>query len=216
VLVGDFLLARALSIGARTGKLRVIEIMAHLTEEMSQGEIHQLANRGRLDVGEAEYREVIRRKTAELIEAACRVGAVIAGAPEIHEEALGRFGHHLGMAFQMVDDLLDYTADTGDVGKPVGTDLREGKLTLPLIHALAQAGPVERERMQALIGGPDISHTAFNALAARLEALGGLAYTRRAAAAHVEHALAALECFDPCRTRDLLVQTAEYTLVRRL
>ena len=139
VLVGDFLLARALSIASETELPNVIRIVAEITENMSQGEIHQLMRKGSLDLTEKEYMEIIRRKTAVLFQGACRVSALIAGAPNEKEIALSDYGFNLGIAFQMVDDLLDYTLDTGVLGKEVGADLKEGKLTLPVIYSLKAA-----------------------------------------------------------------------------
>jgi len=128
VLVGDFLLARALSICADSGKIKVIHIISDLTENMSTGEVHQLMRKGDVSLTEDEYLEVIRRKTAVLFQAACTISAVIADAPEEKEAVLSDFGYHLGIAFQMADDLLDYTMDTEALGKEIGADLREGKL----------------------------------------------------------------------------------------
>jgi octaprenyl-diphosphate synthase len=129
VLTGDFLLARSLSIAAESGSLKTIKIIADITENMSQGEIQQLIHQGDLNFSEKAYMTVIYRKTAALIEGACRVGAILAGAPEREEKALSDYGRHVGLAFQMADDLLDYTADAEVLGKKVGADLREGKLT---------------------------------------------------------------------------------------
>ena len=144
ILVGDYLLARALSISAATGRLRIVQILAGLTENMSQGEVHQLMRKGDINLTEAEYKEVIRRKTAMLFEAACRVSAILADATEEQETALSEYGYNLGIAFQMADDLFDYTLETSEFGKEVGADLREGKLTLPVIYALKQAQSGDR------------------------------------------------------------------------
>ena len=147
VLVGDFLFARALSIAALTRRPKIIKIIARITEDMSQGEIHQLMMKGRIDLSEEEYNEIIRRKTAALIQGACRSGALIANARKTEETALSTFGFHIGLAFQMTDDLLDYVSDTRLLGKAVGADLREGKLTLPVIHALENANEADRSWM---------------------------------------------------------------------
>ncbi len=155
VLVGDYLLARALSISAGTGRLRVVQILAELTENMSQGEVHQLMRKGDINLNEEEYLEVIRRKTAMLFEAACRVSAVISDAPQESEKALSDYGFNLGIAFQMADDLFDYTLTTADFGKAVGADLREGKLTLPVISALRNAAPDDKEVMIKIIQDPN-------------------------------------------------------------
>ncbi|MEA3437272.1 MAG: polyprenyl synthetase family protein, partial [Thermodesulfobacteriota bacterium] len=131
ILVGDFLLARSLSISAETGDMKVIRTIAKITENMSQGEIHQLMRKGELNISEEEYMDVIRRKTAVLFQGACRISAIITDATHEKEKALSDYGYNLGLAFQMADDLLDYTSDTKVLGKEVGADLKEGKLTLP-------------------------------------------------------------------------------------
>jgi len=214
VLVGDFLLARAMSISAGTGKLRVIQILAQLTENMSQGEVHQLMRKGDVNLAESEYVEVIRRKTAMLFEAACRVSAVIAEAPAEKESALADYGYNLGIAFQMADDLLDYTTDSEALGKEVGADLKEGKLTLPVIYALRKAGPADRHRMVQIITDENFSESDFKLLIGLLDKYGGVAYTRQTAGGHIEKAKSALNSFDPCPTRDTLMDIADYALAR--
>jgi octaprenyl-diphosphate synthase len=216
VLVGDFLLARSLSIATRPGKLSIMEVIAGITEEMSQGEIHQLIKKGDILLSEADYMEVIRRKTAVLIRGACRVGALLADAPEARADALTRYGYHLGVAFQMADDLLDYTADTTELGKEVGADIREGKLTLPLIHALQRADTRQRDRIEGIVRDQTFSEDDFRELIDLLETLGGIRYTRRQAEAHVAEAKAALTPFGPSRTRETLLAIAEYALHRKV
>ena len=214
VLVGDFLLARALSLAARTGKIEIIEVVAGITENMSQGEIHQLSRKGDITLTEEEYREVIHRKTAVLFEGTCRAAAYLADAPGNQVEAIASYGANLGLAFQMADDLIDYTSDTAVLGKKAGADLREGKLTLPVIAALAAAPQPDRRRMQAIILNPDFSLDDFEALKTDLNHHGGLAYTRRCAREHVQRAKAALEVFAPSSTTDILRDIADYTLSR--
>ncbi len=216
VLVGDFLLARSLSIAARPGKLAIMDVIADITEEMSQGEIHQLIKKGDLLLSEAEYMEVIRRKTAVLIQGACRVGALLADAPEARIDDLTRYGHHLGVAFQMADDLLDYTADTTELGKEVGADIREGKLTLPLIRSLQKADTRQRERIEGIVRDETFSPDDFRELIDLLETLGGIAYTRRQAEAHVAEAKAALTTFGSSRPQETLLNIAEYALYRKV
>jgi octaprenyl-diphosphate synthase len=216
VLVGDFLLARALAICADSGKIKVIRIISDLTENMSTGEVHQLMRKGDVSLTEDEYLEVIRRKTAVLFQAACTVSAVIADAPEEQEKALADFGYHLGVAFQMVDDLFDYTMDTADLGKEIGADLREGKLTLPVIHALKQAAPADRDAMVKIIKNEAFTVDEFKVLIDLLKRNDGIAYTENKAAFHIEKAKAALSVFEPSKTRDSLFDIADYTLARRL
>jgi octaprenyl-diphosphate synthase len=214
VLVGDFLLARALAIGAETGKLKVIEVLADITGRMAQGEIHQLAQKGDMGLTEAVYLDIITNKTAVLIQGACRVGAIIADAPENREQALGAYGYHLGMAFQMIDDLLDYGAQTATLGKVTGAVIREGKLTLPLIHLLQRANPAQRSQIQAVMGQPDFSDDAFKDVVAMMDHYGSLAYVAGRATVHVEKAKAALDGFAPSPTRDLLLEVADYVVAR--
>ncbi len=139
VLTGDFLLARAIQMAAQTQNIDVVQTITGITEAMSIGEIDQLDHIGDSGLTEDQYMEIIRRKTAILFEGTCRCGALIADAPSDPVDALTTYGYHLGMAFQIADDLLDYTADSTTLGKKAGADLREGKLTLPLIRALKAA-----------------------------------------------------------------------------
>ena len=214
VLVGDFLLARALAICADSGKIKVIHIISDLTENMSTGEVHQLMRKGDVSLTEDEYLEVIRRKTAVLFQAACTVSAVIAEAPEEKEKALSDFGYHLGIAFQMADDLFDYTMDTADLGKEVGADLREGKLTLPVIHALKQANPADRDEMVKIIKNEAFTVDEFNALVDLLKKNDGIAYTERKAEFCIAKAKEALSVFEPSKTKDSLLDIANYALAR--
>jgi len=215
VLVGDFLLSRSLAIAADAGRIGIIRIMADITENMSQGEIQQLIGKGRTDLTEDEYMEVIRRKTAVLIQGGCRVGAIFADALPEKEQALAAYGFHLGMAFQMADDLLDYTADTASLGKAVGADLREGKMTLPLIYALGKAHGPDDRLMRNLIGSRDFSADDFSRLLFLMEKYGGLDYTRRQAAGHVTSAKNALAVFGSCESKNILLQVAEFALSRK-
>ena len=215
VLTGDFLLARGLSIAADTGLCEVIQTIARITENMSQGEIRQLEKKGDITLTEEEYLEVIRCKTAVLFQGACRTGALLAGVNTARVEALTDFGYHLGMAFQMADDLLDYTQDFSATGKHAGADLREGKLTLPLIHALSRAPATDRQRMVAILENPDFTRAEFVALVETLNCHGGIAYTHAQAAAHIHAAKATLQGFGNSPTREILMDIADYALVRK-
>ncbi len=215
VLVGDFLLARSLSIAAETGRPKVIKTIAKITEEMSQGEIHQLIRIGELDLSEEEYMEIIRRKTAVLFHGACRSGALIADAPEEKEEAISDYGFNLGIAFQMADDLLDYTSKTMVLGKEIGADLREGKLTLPVIYSLKEAVPEDRIMMEKIIKNKDFSAYDFEILIELLKKYGGLAYTEKLAAEYIKKAKDAISIFDPSKTKEILLNVADYALIRK-
>jgi len=215
VLVGDFLLARGLSIAADTGEPRIIKIISEITESMSQGEIHQLDRKGKLDLSEQEYMDIIRSKTAVLFQGACRISAILAGASPEKENRLASYGYHLGMAFQMVDDLLDYTFDSIALGKNVGADLREGKLTLPVIKALNEAAPDERALMQKIIQNSGFTEKDFKWLAEKIVSYGGIQYVRETASNHIKTARQALEVFPTSPTKEILIDIAEYALERK-
>ena len=215
VLTGDFLLARSLSISAETGLLKIIKIISKIAEDMSQGEIHQLLRRENLDLPEDEYMEIIRRKTAVLMQGACWTGALIANALEKEEKALSDYGFNLGLAFQMADDLLDYTSDTSILGKEVGTDLKEGKLTLPVIYSLREASSEDRIIMEKIITDKNFSFNDFEILIELLKKYGGLEYTKKLASRHIEKAKNSILFFEPSETKELLLNIADYALIRK-
>ncbi|MFN2358025.1 MAG: polyprenyl synthetase family protein [Desulfotignum sp.] len=216
VLTGDFLLARALDIAAKTQDPRVIAVIAQITQAMSQGEINQLAQKGRKDVTEDQYLEIIERKTAVLIQGACQCGAILAKVSGQKEQALQAFGFHLGMAFQMADDLLDYTATAEQLGKYPGADMREGKLTLPVIYSLARAGPEDREWMENMISYPGVDVDLFQKLQQKLVTLKGISYTRAKACDHVAKAKKNLEIFDDSVSKSVLTLIADYAIHRKV
>jgi len=215
ILVGDFLLARSLSISAKTGNMKVIRTIAKITENMSQGEIHQLMRKGELDISEEEYMEVIRRKTAVLFQGACRISAIISDAPNEKEKALSDYGYNIGLAFQMADDLLDYTSDTKVLGKEVGADLKEGKLTLPVIYSLKVADMKDRSRMEKIIKDKYFSVNDFKTLVELLLKYKGISYTQKLASEHIKKAKEALSIFEPSETKEILVKVADYALNRK-
>ncbi len=215
VLVGDFLLARAMSIAAESENMKIIHVVSEMTEGMSQGEILQLIRKGDIHVSEEDYMTIIRRKTGILIEGACRTGAMLAGADAEKEAALTAYGGHLGIVFQIADDILDYTADTTVLGKAIGADLKEGKLTLPVIHTLKKADPRDRQWLEAVITNPEFSSADFAGLIDLLGKYGGIAYARKVAAEHVRAAKERLHIFEPSPTRDILYMVADYALDRR-
>lgn len=215
VLVGDFLLARALSIAVETGRKNVISIMAEVTEHMSQGEIHQIIRKGQLDLAEEEYMMIIQNKTALLFKGACRVSAIISDAAEKEEKAISDYGYNLGIAFQMADDLLDYTSDTGSLGKEVGADLKEGKLTLPVIYSLKRADLKDRAQMEMIIKNEKFSVYDFEILIELLKKYEGLKYTEKQAKKYIAEAKEALMVFKPSETRKILLGIADYILARK-
>ena len=212
VLVGDSLYTRACEMMVTLGDMRVLQIMARTTCEITNGEVLQLLNRHDPDTTEKRYLEVIHRKTALLFEAAARLGAVCADAPPEREDAMARFGRRLGIAYQLVDDILDYRGGTGEIGKNVGDDLAEGKPTLPLIHAIRESsGPTARVLQDAVrTRGLD----SIDEVIAAVEAAGSIAYTARLAADEVTLAGEALSAIPISPYRDALAGLAEFTVSR--
>jgi len=214
VLVGDFLLARSLAIAAETKRPDFIKVVSGITENMSQGEIHQMMKKGSLDLTEAEYMEIIKRKTAVLFQGTCRSGALIADVSLSKETALADYGFNLGIAFQMVDDLLDYTLDTVTLGKEVGADLKEGKLTLPVIYSLKSADEKDRTRMENIIKNKNFSVNDFKTLIRMIDKYGGRSYTQTLATEYVQNAKEALVVFEDSKPKEILLMIADYTLSR--
>jgi octaprenyl-diphosphate synthase len=191
VLVGDFLYSRAFQIMVRLNSLRVLDLMADATNLIAEGEVLQIMNAGDPDTTEERYLAVIHRKTAKLFEAGAQIAAVVSGAPPEVETALARYGRHLGNAFQLVDDALDYQGTFAERGKNVGDDLAEGKPTLPLIHALRSTRGAEHDALRGAVerGGLD----ELPRVLAAIESTGGLEYTLGLAQREADQALAALE-----------------------
>lgn len=158
VLVGDFLYTRAFQLMVATGKLRILEVMAEATNIIAEGEVLQLMNIGNIEVTEAEYLHVIEYKTAKLFQAATQVGAIMAQATEQQELALKNYGTHVGTAFQIIDDVLDYAGDVASIGKNVGDDLAEGKPTLPLIYLLNQGSDTAKADVRHALEQADRSY----------------------------------------------------------
>ena len=175
VLVGDFLYSRSFQLMVELERMAVMRILADTTNAIAEGEVLQLLHVHNPDTDEAAYWRVIERKTAVLFAAATRLGAVLAGADEATEMALHRYGLALGYAFQMADDVLDYTSDAATLGKNLGDDLAEGKATLPLIHAMQHAPEATRQRLRQII--EDGKADAFAEVLTAIEATGGVAYT---------------------------------------
>lgn len=216
VLTGDFLLARALDIAAKTKEPDIISVIANITQTMSQGEIDQLAKKGKLDLSEQEYLKVIEAKTAVLIQGACQSGAILAKSSKEREKALNEYGFHLGMAFQMTDDLLDYTATVKELGKKPGADIREGKLTLPLIYSLANAGAEDKNMMHKIIAGAGLNSEEFEKLLETLYKYKGIEYTFKKAWDHVKKAKACLNDFNDCTSKQVLSLIADYSIERKV
>jgi len=191
VLVGDFLYSRAFEMMVELESMAIMDVMSHTTNTIAEGEVMQLLNCHDPDVTEQQYREVIYRKTATLFEAGCRCAALLAGAPEAVTGALATYGRHLGNAFQLVDDALDYCGDAGETGKNLGDDLAEGKPTLPLIHALRESPESTAAIIREAVERGGLGNV--SAIQHAIEKTGAIAYTRRAAEQEADQALAALQ-----------------------
>ncbi|MFL6717041.1 MAG: octaprenyl diphosphate synthase [Burkholderiaceae bacterium] len=179
VLVGDFLYSRSFQMMVAIRNMRVMQILADATNVIAEGEVLQLLNMHDPDVSEARYLQVIRSKTAKLFEAAAQLGALIAGASDEQIDAAAEYGRSLGTAFQLIDDVLDYSGNADDIGKNVGDDLREGKPTLPLIYLMQHGTPEQRELVRTCIETGDEQH--FDAVLAAVTESGALQYTREQA-----------------------------------
>lgn len=215
ILTGDFLLAKSLELAAMSENPEIIRIIAAITREMSQGEIDQMSRKGDFSLTEEEYMSVIKRKTAVLIEGACKTGALLAGVEKGKTEALASYGYHLGMAFQMADDLLDYTTDVETLGKNPGADLREGKMTLPVIEALKNAKGSDRDFMMSMLGANDFSVKDFEKFVTLTDENGGISYTKDKAVFHVRKAKEFLSSFGRNEDIETLEMLADYSLLRK-
>ena len=212
VLVGDYLYSRSFQMMVELGDLRIQEVMANATNTIAEGEVLQLMNAHDPETTEQRYLEVIYRKTAKLFEAGAQMAAILSGSPREIELAMIEYGRHLGTAFQLVDDALDYKATAEELGKNLGDDLAEGKPTLPVIYALAHAPAAEAARLRAAIetGGIDdldqITHL--------IETTGGLEYTARMARREKELAVEALGKLPASNFRSALVSLADFAVAR--
>ncbi|WP_424927193.1 polyprenyl synthetase family protein [Amaricoccus tamworthensis] len=214
VLVGDYLFARAFRMMVDTGSIRVLEILSNASAVIAEGEVLQLTVAGDISTGEETYLNVIRGKTAALFSAATEAGAVLAGAPEEHVDAVRGYGDALGISFQITDDLLDYGGLTAELGKNVGDDFREGKMSMPVIKAIAGADETEREFWQRTIGknrqvDGDLEH-ALKLMAKH----GALESTRAAALDHAARAREYLSILPEHPIRDELHALADFVVER--
>ncbi|GAB4173803.1 MAG: polyprenyl synthetase family protein [Geothermobacteraceae bacterium] len=216
VLVGDFLFAKSFSIMVRDGNLAILKALSDATTMMAEGEVLQLVSTCDLDLTEERYIEVVRNKTAVLMAAACQCGAILAGATTEQEEALHEVGMELGIAFQFMDDALDYVADQKEFGKRRGQDLAEGKMTLPLIHTLRQASADEARRVEEIVELDELEDSHIEEVVTLIERYGGIDYTRRRAAELVGQAKARLDIFPDSAEKAALCTLADYVVGRSL
>ena len=214
ILSGDYILARALRCLAMDGDLRIIQQVAQITTAMSEGEVQEVFLRHQLEISEQDYMEVVRRKTAEFIAGCCRIGGYLVDADATTLDTLESFGRALGIAFQVVDDLLDYVGESQAMGKPNGTDFREGCATLPLIHFYAHAPEPLRHALQSEFGSP-IEPERFAYYREQMRLIGSLRYVEEVAERYRQKALDALQRLAPSLARQTLEEVARFITERK-
>lgn len=214
VLAGDFIFARAFHLLVGLQDFRYLRRVLQMISGMGEGEIMQLTHAFDVEVTEKQYLARIERKTALFFSTCCELGALAGGAGQEQMEALSSYGLQMGIAFQIVDDLFDYVADPDAIGKPVAEDLREGNLTLPVLHALRSAKPHRRESLRRWIQEQDLSAEHLQTIISWVREEGSLDYSRQLAGRYVDAALAQLEKLPPSQAREHLAQVARYVLER--
>lgn len=216
VLVGDFLFAKSFSIMVREGNLEILKTLSDATTQMAEGEVLQLISTCDVDLDEERYIEVVRNKTAVLLSAATRCGALLGACPSEQEEALSAYGMDLGIAFQFMDDALDYVADQTEFGKECGHDLLEGKVTLPLIHTLKRCNAEERKKIAGIIEQETLPDEDLKYIVGLIHSYDGIDYTRDRAKLLVESAKGHLALFADCPAKEAMMRLADYVVSRNL
>ncbi len=212
VLVGDYLYSRAFQMMVKVNSMRVMEILSHTTNQIAEGEVMQLINCGSAETTEQQYMETIQSKTAILFEAATQLGAVVTNQPSSVETAMAKYGLHLGTAFQLVDDILDYTADAQAMGKNVADDLAEGKPTLPLINAIECSEGKEKDLLINAI--TNASRDNLEQVLAIINKTGAIDYTSRIAQEQANLAIDALDIIDDSQYKTALIELANFSIER--
>ena len=214
VLVGDFLFSRAFELMVEDGSLKVLKILSSASSVIAEGEVEQLTAQRRIDTDEEQYLAIIGAKTAALFAAACRVAPVVAEASEDTELALEAYGRNLGIAFQLADDVIDYASDAAVMGKGVGDDFRDGKMTLPVILAYARGGDSDRAFWRSAISGERVSDEDLVRATALLRSTDALADTIERARQYGRRAVDALAMFSPSKAKTALIEAAEFAVAR--
>jgi octaprenyl-diphosphate synthase len=214
VLVGDFLFSRAFELMVEDGSLKVLNILSHASAVIAEGEVEQLTAQRQIDTDEDHYLEIISAKTAALFAAACRVSPVVAEASEDAERALECYGKNLGIAFQLTDDVIDYASDAATMGKGVGDDFRDGKMTLPVILAYARGSEADREFWRTAIAGERISDEDLGHAIALLKSTDALGDTIERARQYGRRAVDALAMFPASKAKSALTEAAEFAVAR--
>ncbi|MDP9086773.1 MAG: polyprenyl synthetase family protein [Pseudomonadota bacterium] len=214
VLVGDFLFSRAFELMVEDGSLKVLKILSHASAVIAEGEVDQLTAQRRIDTQEDQYLAIIGAKTAALFAAACRVAPVVAEAGEGAEEALDSFGRNLGIAFQLVDDAIDYTSDEATMGKGLGDDFREGKMTLPVILAIARGNEDDRAFWKASVSGDRVADEDLAHAVSLMRSTGAIADTLERARHYGRRAIDALAPFPVGRAKSAMTEAVEFAVAR--
>ncbi|HET7709854.1 MAG TPA: polyprenyl synthetase family protein [Sphingomicrobium sp.] len=214
VLVGDFLFSRAFELMVEDGSLKVLKILSSASAVIAEGEVDQLTAQRRIDSTEEQYLDIIGAKTAALFAAACRISAVVAESGDETEQALESYGRNLGIAFQLVDDVIDYLSDEATMGKGVGDDFRDGKMTLPLILAYARGTSDERTFWRAAVAGDRVSDDDLAQAISILRQNGALSDTMEQARLYGRRAIDSLARFPTCKAKSALVEAAEFAVSR--
>jgi octaprenyl-diphosphate synthase len=215
ILVGDFLISQAFSMMVEVGDLGILDIVSLTTKKMTEGEMFQIALENSLNITEKQYLKLIHDKTAVLIASACRIGALLGGTDKSSEDRLAKFGEGVGMAFQIVDDVLDYSSDLKEVGKPVGNDLMEKKATLPLIFSLMKMSDEEKGKTEEIFFSDKKSEEDFNYIFGMVKKYGGIEYSIKKAGAFIDEAKVELEHLPDSEEKRALLELADYVIERR-
>ncbi len=214
VLVGDFLFSRSFELMVEDGSLKVLKILSNASAVIAEGEVNQLTAARRIDLAEQRYLDIIDAKTAALFAAACRISAVVAERPEVEEAALDAYGRNLGIAFQLVDDAIDYISDAGVMGKDRGDDFREGKMTLPVILAYARGDAEARKFWKAAIGGHRVADADLAEAVERVRATRAIDDTLARARHYGQRAIDALGPFAAGVAKEAMVEAVEFAVAR--
>lgn len=214
VLVGDFLFSKSFSLMVAVGSLDILRVLSDATTIIAEGEVMQLLSTGELDLTEERYINVVKSKTAILMSAACEAGAILGSASPDKQRAMACFGMDLGIAFQLMDDTLDYIATEEEFGKSIGHDLEEGKITLPLIHTLKRCTDSERDTIAAVIEKDEMSLDDFRDVSELVKRYGGIEYTVESAKNYIKTCSSTLREFDDSPVRDAMLELAEYVVIR--
>lgn len=215
VLVGDFIYSRAFQILVKIGDMRIMEVIADTTNKIAEGEVLQLIAKSNPNSSEADYMRVIENKTAILFQAAAQSGAMLAGASSDTEDALKRYGRHLGIAFQLVDDVLDYAGETAELGKNVGDDLAEGKPTLPLIYAMDNSDNTSKELIKQSLLADTLDKQTLEDVINIVGSSGALTYTRNLAEQEADAARACLQTLPESEYRSTLASLVDFAVERK-